>query len=140
EVVGLVPQAPQTGLWPALTALENVLVPMLDGGGGEQERLDRATALLDALGLGEHAHRRPDELTPVERLRTSIAVALANQPRLLLADELTADLDDAEAGALARDILRLLRRRGTAAVMASGDPRLTGQADRVVRLPDPPGA
>jgi len=140
DLVGLVLQAPETGLWPGLTALENVLLPMLTPRRGRRDRTSRAAELLEAMGLRDAWDRRPAGMTPAETQRLSVAVALANEPRLLLVDEPTGELDDDEAGALVGDLLRLLRGRGLAAVVATADPRLTTIADRVVRLPDQPDA
>ncbi len=134
QVVGYLWQQSEAGLWPGLTALENVQVPMLAGGGSRKQRRDRAAALLDLLRLHGYGGRRPHELDYGERQRLALAVAMANQPRLLLCDEPTAELDGPTAQALLADLADLLRSLGVGAVMVTHDPQLERFVDRVVQI------
>ena len=134
QVVGYVLQHAQANLSPELTAEENVQVPMLAGAGGECVR--RARELLDRLGLGGRRAKRPAELSGGENQRLALAVALANDPRLLLADEPTAELDGATARSLLDELGAHLRERGTAAVFVTHDPELARHVDRVIQIRD----
>jgi ABC-type lipoprotein export system ATPase subunit len=134
QVVGYLWQQSEAGLWPGLTALENVQVPMLAGRGSRKHRRDRAAALLDLLSLHGYGGLRPRELDYGERQRLALAVAMANQPRLLLCDEPTAELDGPTAQSLLADLADLLRSMGVAAVMVTHDPQLERFVDRVVRI------
>jgi ABC-type lipoprotein export system ATPase subunit len=134
QVVGYLWQQSEAGLWPGLTALENVQVPMLAGRGSRRQRRDRAAALLDLLGLHGYGGRRPRELDYGERQRLALAVAMANQPRLLLCDEPTAELDGPSAHVLLADLADLLRSLGVGAVLVTHDPQLERFVDRVVRI------
>ena len=133
-VAGTVWQQPEDGLLPGLTALENVLVPMIGSPRPRRERLDLAIRLLGAMRMEERLHRAAARLTPVETQRLAVAVALANAPRLLLADELTASLDWPAADELLGDLVTLLKEIETAAVVVTHDPRVARYADRVVLI------
>jgi len=129
-------------LMPELTALENVLVPAMiryDGGGWRAHRhavTERARALLAMVGLGPRMGHRPAELSGGERQRVAIARALVNQPRFLLCDEPTGNLD----GRTAEDVRALLwglnRTHGQTMVIVTHDARLAGEAHRVVHIAD----
>jgi ABC-type lipoprotein export system ATPase subunit len=129
-------QRPEDGLLPGLTALENVLAPMLGAGGRRWERLERALRLLDAMRLGDRRHHPPARLSPEETERLAVAVALANRPRLLLADELTASLDWPAADELLGDLVRALAEIEAAAVVVTHDPRVARYVDRVLLITD----
>jgi len=145
DVAGYVWQEPADGLLPGLTALENVLVPMLGRGRPRRERVQAAARLLDALRLVDRRDDPPVRLSPQETQRLAVAVALANGPRLLLADELTAGLDWTAASELLGDLTEVLAGAGAAAVLVTHDPRVARYVDRVVlisngiALPVPPG-
>jgi len=133
EVVGFVFQFHH--LIPALTALENVQLPLL-GRLPRAERAQRARRLLAEVGLAEREHARPPTLSGGERQRVAIARALANEPRLLLADEPTGALD-AESGAQIVELLRSVRdERGTTILLVTNDDDVALAADRVLRLRD----
>ena len=124
------------GLLPALSAAENVGVPLRILGMDPQQREERVALLLDVVGLDGHAAQRPNELSGGQQQRVAVARALAASPRLLIADEPTGQLD-AETG---RHIMRLLRTvvrsEGVTALVATHDGTLIDLADRVLELHD----
>jgi ABC-type lipoprotein export system ATPase subunit len=134
EVVGYLLQHSLANLALDLTVIQNVQVPMIAG--GPRRRGARARALLEKLGLGGQARLRPAQLTGAEAQRLALAVALANHPRLLLADEPTAELDGASARGLLDDLTRLLHDLGTAAIVVTHDQQLERHVDRVVQIRD----
>jgi putative ABC transport system ATP-binding protein len=140
QVVGYLWQHSQVNLWPELTALENVQVPMLAGGNAERHpgrsQSTRAAGLLSALGLERQLRKRPAQLSGGENQRLALAVALANRPRLLLADEPTAELDGTTARSLLGDLAAVLHELGTGAIMVTHDPQLERYVDRVVHIRD----
>ena len=123
-------------LLPMLTARANVELPLIAAGVSRAERRRRASALLAEVGLEERAEERPATLSGGERQRVAVARALANEPRLLLADEPTGSLDT-ESGRLVMALLdRAHERRGTTLLIASHNRDLGEQTDRVVRMVD----
>ncbi|MFA9286613.1 MULTISPECIES: ABC transporter ATP-binding protein [unclassified Comamonas] len=123
-------------LFPALTALEQVQLPLGYLGIRRAETLKRAQDALEEVGLSHRAHMRPAELSGGEKQRVAIARALAKAPQLLFADEPTSALD-AESGQRVIDILhRVARSHGTTVLCVSHDPRLVGHADRVLDMED----
>ena len=131
--VGYVLQAHH--LLPQLTALENITMPMIFAANDLSNRHARqATALLEALGLAEFARHRPAQLSMGQRLRVAIARALANRPSLLLADEPTAALDPATGASTMALLQQTCRQHNAALIVASHDPTLTDQFDRVIDL------
>ena len=121
-------------LIPTLSALENVEVPTLFG--DDPEARERATALLERVGLGERLHYRPDQLSGGQKQRVAIARALVNEPRILLADEPTGNLDR-KTGRSVLDLFDEIRREDDVAVIAvTHDPQLGDYADRTVELVD----
>ena len=121
----------QFNLIPTLTAVENVLLPMTLAG-----RPDRARAmkLLEEVGLGDKANRYPEELSGGEQQRLAIAIALANDPPIIIADEPTGELDIATGERIVRILLDQSRIHGKTVVMTTHDPRVARMADRVVLL------
>jgi len=136
RVVGHVWQQPEDGLLLGLTALENVLVPVLAGRRSGPEQVAVAVHLLDALRLRDRLSDRPGSLSAAEMQRLALATALANRPQLLLADELTARLDWAVARELLGDLAALLGQLGTAAIVVTHDPRVARYVDRVLVIRD----
>jgi len=133
QAVGYLLQRSQANLVPELTALENVTLATLTGPG---EQNGRAKRLLERLGLGSHLHERPASLTGGDRIRLALAVALANGPRLLLADEPTAELDTGTAHSVLTDLANLLEDLDTTAVFVTHDPELERFARRVIQIRD----
>jgi len=122
-------------LIPVLTARENVeFVLELQGMGAERRR--RAVGILEQLGLGELADRRPSELSGGQQQRVAVARAVAAQPRLVLADEPTANLDGENAEILLAMMRRLNEQQGITFVFSTHDPRVVNYARRVVTLVD----
>ncbi len=134
DTVGFVFQS--FGLIPILSAAENVGVPMRLAKTPAAEREERVAVLLELVGLGAHARQRPHELSGGQQQRVALARSLANDPRLLIADEPTGQLDS-ETGRSIMDLLRaVVRARGMTALVATHDPALIELADRVLVLRD----
>ena len=121
-------------LLPEFSALENVVIPQLIRGRSMGSARQRARELLDLLGLAERAEHRPAELSGGEQQRTAIARALANDPRLLLADEPTGNLDPATADRVFVDLMGLIEHTGVAALIATHNLDLAARMHRVLRL------
>ena len=121
-------------LLPDFNALENVVLPQLIAGASTAAARERAALLLGDLGLGERLDHRPSQLSGGEQQRVAVARALANQPVLVLADEPTGNLDEATAQKVLGEFLRLVRSRGSAALVATHNQALSRQMDRVVTL------
>jgi len=122
-------------LMPALSARENVELPLAEAGVGKAERRERAMMLLDYVGLARRERHRPSQLSGGEQQRVAIARALANSPRLLLADEPTGELD-ARTG---REVIALFERLnadGTTIVVVTHDEVLARAAHRMVHMRD----
>ena len=123
-------------LIPTLTAYENVEMPLLLNGTKPAERKARVQEMLEAVGLSDRAHHRPDQLSGGQQQRVAVARALSIRPTVVLADEPTANLDT-ENGKQVMDIMaKLNKETGTTFVFATHDPRVIGYANRVVTLQD----
>ncbi len=123
-------------LLPDFTALENVVLPQLVAGRSGPDAEKRAADLLSALGLAARLHHKPAKLSGGEQQRVAVARAMANQPRLILADEPTGNLDERTADAVFDEFVSLVREHGSAALVATHNERLAERMDRVVRLHD----
>ena len=123
-------------LLPDFDALENVVLPQLIAGVEPDAATERATSLLSTLGLGERLEHRPSKLSGGEQQRVAVARALANKPRLVLADEPTGNLDEHTADVVLGEFMALVREQGSAALVATHNERLAAKMDRVVRLHD----
>ncbi|HET91591.1 MAG TPA: ABC transporter ATP-binding protein [Chloroflexi bacterium] len=118
------------------TALENVEVPMALAGLGRRERRRRVEQLLQSVGLADRARHYPSELSGGQQQRVAIARALANDPPILIGDEITGDLDSETGFEVMEVVARLNRERGTTVVYVTHDPRMAKFAHRVIQLRD----
>jgi ABC-type lipoprotein export system ATPase subunit len=132
--VGLVFQL--DNLLPTLGAAENVQVPMFELGVSAGERRRRARQLLAQVGLAKKEKNRPPELSGGERQRVAIAIALANQPQILLADELTGELDSATAASVMELLDRLNAGHALTLVIVTHNKNLAARARRQIRIAD----
>ncbi|MEW5942021.1 MAG: ABC transporter ATP-binding protein [Chloroflexota bacterium] len=123
-------------LIPTLTAYENVEMPLLLNGSKPTERKQRVKELLEAVGLADRAHHRPDQLSGGEQQRVAVARALAPRPVIILADEPTANLDTENGKQVMEIMQRLNAETGVTFVFATHDPRVIKYAKRVVTLRD----
>jgi len=122
-------------LMPRLTAVENAALPLVFDGWPRDERLDRARAVLDDVGLGDRYDHKPAELSGGQRQRVAIARALAPEPSLLLADEPTGNVDT-DTGAAIMDLLADIHDRGNTVLLVTHSPRIAAHADRIVHVRD----
>ncbi|MEO9600624.1 ABC transporter ATP-binding protein [Parasphingorhabdus sp.] len=123
-------------LLPDFSALENVVMPQLISGISQIAAEERAATLLHSLGLGQRLDHKPSKLSGGEQQRVAVARALANAPKLVLADEPTGNLDEATADLVLSEFIALVRQEGSAALIATHNERLAAKMDRVVRLHD----
>ncbi len=134
--VGFIWQETSRNLFPYLTALENVELPMVISGASGPERRERAQELLNVVGLGDRAGHKPAQLSGGEQQRVAIAVGLSNKPPLLLADEPTGELDDKTG----EEVLELLNKvnqdLGTTIVIVTHDPAIATSVGRAVAIKD----
>ncbi|WP_406271856.1 ABC transporter ATP-binding protein [Actinacidiphila glaucinigra] len=138
EVVGYVWQQTSRNLLPYLTALQNVVLPMRLAGGakGRRQRATRAAELLEMLGIAHCADRRPQQMSGGEQQRTAVAVALANHPALVLADEPTGQLDSANAEQVFAAFRTANQELGTTVVIVTHDQAVAQAVDRTVAIRD----
>ena len=121
-------------LLPEFTADENVMLPQLANGAGSAQARRRAADLLERVGLADRAEHRPAALSGGEQQRVAFCRALANAPRLLLADEPTGNLDPATSDIVFDVLLELVRDTGLGALIATHNPELAARMDRTLRL------
>jgi len=123
-------------LIPRFTARENVELSMAIAGTGKAERRKHAEGLLETVGLKERMNHRPAELSGGEQQRVAIARALANNPKFLLMDEPTGNIDSKAAGEIIGLIKRLNEDKAVTIIMVTHDQRLAAQAKRIVQMSD----
>jgi putative ABC transport system ATP-binding protein len=123
-------------LIPGLTAYENIELPLLLTGAVKKKRRERVNMLLEAVGLSDRAHHRPDQMSGGEQQRVAVARALAVDPVLVLADEPTANLDTENGNQVMEIMRRLNDEMGTTFIFATHDPRVIPFARRTVELRD----
>ncbi|HSO13608.1 MAG TPA: ABC transporter ATP-binding protein [Anaerolineales bacterium] len=123
-------------LIPTLTAYENVEMPLLLNGLTAAQRKQRVMKLLEGVDMTARAHHRPDQLSGGQQQRVAVARALATDPKLILADEPTANLDTENGEQVMEIMKRLNKETGTTFVFATHDPRVIKYASRVVTLQD----
>ena len=111
-------------LIPSITAIENLELPMVMAGVRESECRTRATKLLDLVGLASKGQKLPEELSGGEQQRVAVALALANDPALILADEPTGNLDSTNAAVIANLLKSLAVEHGKTVIMVSHDPKM----------------
>jgi len=132
DTIGFVYQAHH--LLPEFSALENIALPQMISGVSRAEAMRRGMMWLEQLGLGARADHRPARLSGGEQQRVAMARALANQPKLLLADEPTGNLDPETSETVFQMLQSLVRKTGVAAVIATHNLDLAARMDRIVRL------
>ena len=136
HMVGFVRQQTAGNLIPYLTARQVVELPMSISRVGRRERAARTDALLEALGVGHCADRRPAQMSGGEQQRVAIGVALANQPEVLLADEPTGELDSQTSAEVFESLRAVNRDLGVTVVIVTHDPEVSGQVERTVAIRD----
>ncbi len=122
-------------LLPRLTALENVALPLIYGGISRTRRQERAKEVLDAVGLADRTHHKPNELSGGQRQRVAIARALVNNPSILLADEPTGNLDTKTSVEI-MGIFEKLHEAGNTIIIVTHEPEISAHAHRIIRLRD----
>jgi len=136
SAVGVVHQQTSRNLIPYLTAVDNVAVPLSLAGVPRKARAAQAEALLERTGVAYCAQRRPGELSGGEQQRVAIAIALANSPALLLADEPTGELDTDTSHEIFRTLRAASEDGGTTVVVVTHDPAVSSQVGRTVAIRD----
>jgi len=136
NVVGFVWQQTARNLLPYLTAAENVELPMTLDGVGRRERDARVGELLELVGLSHRAGHRPDALSGGEQQRVAVAIALANRPSVLLADEPTGELDTHSSNELFATLREVNRETGVTIVVLTHDPLVAEQVQRTILIRD----
>ena len=136
RTVGFIWQQTSRNLLPYLTAQQNVELPMRLAGAGARTRRARSAELLELLGLGDCLHRRPDQMSGGEQQRAAIAVALVNEPKVLLADEPTGELDTATAAEVFGALQKANAELGVTVLIVTHDPAVSSVVRRVIAIRD----
>jgi len=123
-------------LLPEFTALENVMMPMLIAGKSKKETQDKATSLMERIGIAHRTSHMPTELSGGEQQRVAIARALINDPKILFADEPTGNLDTDNATLITNLLVQVQETTGVACVVATHSTEIAARAHRVVRMVD----
>jgi ABC-type lipoprotein export system ATPase subunit len=136
SVVGFIWQQTSRNLLPYLTGLQNVQLPLRLAGASRSVRRTRAPELLEILGVGHCAGRRPDQMSGGEQQRVTIGVALANSPSLLLADEPTGELDTETAASVFGALQTANSELGVTVLIVTHDPEVSAMVRRVIAIRD----
>ncbi|WP_030441236.1 ABC transporter ATP-binding protein [Actinoplanes subtropicus] len=136
KVAGFLWQQTERNLLPYLTARENIELPVRLARGGRRRARARATELLELVGIADRADRRPDRMSGGEQQRCSIAVALANDPQVLFADEPTGELDEATAADVFGALRTVNAELGVTVVVVTHDPNVVAEVRRAVAIRD----
>lgn len=136
EMVGFVWQQPARNLLPYLTAKENIELPILLNGSNKKDRSKRALELLEVVGLADRANFRPNRLSGGQQQRVAIAVALANNPPLLLGDEMTGQIDSQSASEVFETLRKVNETFNTTIILVTHDPLVSSLVDRVIAIRD----
>ncbi len=123
-------------LVPGLSALKNVILPMKLAGAPSNLSEERALMLLETLGLGHRIHHRPNQMSGGENQRVAICVALANNPELVLGDEVTGELDSETTEVVMEALKKTNKEFGTTVINVTHNPKVAEYADRVLRIRD----
>ena len=134
KLIGFIFQ--QFNLIPSLSALGNVMLPMIFQNIPKEERIKKATALLQLVQLGERIHHKPGELSGGQQQRVAIARSLANDPAVILADEPTGNLDTATGETVMAFLKKLHKKEKKTIVMVTHDEYVAKHADRIIYLRD----
>ena len=134
EKIGFIFQFPN--LIPFLTATENVMLPMDLDGVSDREARERAGELLEYLGVAGRAEDLPEHMSGGEKQRVMVARALANKPKMILADEPTASLDAERGLSVMRVLRKIANEQGTAILVVTHDSRMIGEMDRIIHIQD----
>jgi putative ABC transport system ATP-binding protein len=126
----------QFNLLPRTDALENVMLPLVYDGTNPKERMERAKAALELVGLGERLHHHPNQLSGGQQQRVAIARALVNEPSILLADEPTGNLDSKTGAEIIAIFQKLHRERHQTVVYVTHDPFTARHTERIIHLAD----
>ena len=135
-VAGFIGQQTAGNLFPYLSASENIALPMTFAGVAARTRKTRTAELAESLGIGDKLGRRPGELSGGEQQRVAIAVALANQPRVLFADEPTGELDAATGDDVFAALRAANQELGTTVVIVTHDAAVSNQVQRTIAIRD----
>jgi ABC-type lipoprotein export system ATPase subunit len=136
HTVGFIWQQTARNLLPYLTAAQNVDEPMRLAGSGRKARQGRTAELLEALGVGHCARRRPDQMSGGEQQRVAIATAIANRPSVLLADEPTGELDSVTADSVFTALKTANTDLGVTILIVTHDPKVSSKVRRVIAIRD----
>lgn len=136
KTVGFVWQKSARNLFPYLTATENIELPMEFSGRSGKEKRKRALMLLDMVGLSHKKDSYPGQMSGGEQQRVAIAVALANEPKILLADEPTGAVDTKTSNQIQDMFRKLNRELGITIIIVTHDPKLANKVDRVIMIAD----